>query len=35
MWTSTRGRGPVHVDRGRGEKPDFLVDAINGWPLTR
>jgi len=26
MWT--------HVDRGRGQKRDFLVDVINGWPLT-
>jgi len=22
------------VDRGRGKKPDFFVDVINGWPIT-
>ena len=38
MWTSTRRGGGVslvwmHVDNGRGLKPDFLVDIINGWPL--
>jgi len=27
MWT--------HVDRGRGQIPDFLVDVINGCPLER
>ena len=28
MWT--------HVDKGRGgQKPDFFVDVINGWPLIR
>jgi len=26
MWT--------HVDRGEGQKRDFFVDVINGWPLT-
>jgi len=26
MWT--------HVDRGGGQKPDFLVDVLNGWPPT-
>ena len=26
--------GPAHVDRGWGQKPDFFVDVINGWPLT-
>jgi len=28
---------PAHVDasgqRGGGQKPDFFVDVINGWPL--
>jgi len=28
---------PAHVDAcgqgGRGKKPDFFVDVINGWPL--
>jgi len=30
------GGGPAHVDacrQGRGQKPDFFVDIINGWPL--
>ena len=26
-------RGPAHVDGGGGQKPDFFVDVINGWPL--
>jgi len=26
----------MHLDRGKGgPKPDFLVDIINGWPLTQ
>ncbi len=26
--------GPAHVDRGKGgQKSDFFVDVINGWPL--
>ena len=34
MWTSTRGEGgPAHVGRGRGQKRNFFVDVINGWPL--
>jgi len=24
------GGGQAHVDRGGGQKPDFLVDVING-----
>src|SRR6218665_4153677 len=34
VWTSTRGRGgSAHVDRGEsGQKRDFFVDIINGWP---
>ena len=32
--TSTRGRGLAHVDRGGGQKSDFFVDVINGWPLN-
>src|SRR6218665_3068633 len=28
------GGGPAHVDRGKGgQKPDYFVDVINGWPL--
>ena len=41
MWTSTRRGegGPAHVDAcgqwgGGGQKRDFFVDIINGWPLT-
>src|SRR6218665_3645705 len=30
-------RGPAHVDacgqRGGGQKPDYFVDVINGWPF--
>jgi len=26
MWTD--------VDRGGGQKSDFLVDIINGWPIS-
>ena len=26
------GGGPAHVDRG--QKSDFFVDIINGWPLN-
>ena len=36
MWTSTRGGVRLmwtHVNRGEGgQKPDFLVDVINGLP---
>src|SRR6218665_3561770 len=36
MWTSTR-EGVwliwTHVDRGGGQKSDFFVDVIRGWPL--
>ena len=32
------GGGPAHVGAcgqgGGGQKPDFFVDVINGWPLT-
>src|SRR6218665_3910024 len=28
-----KGRGLAHVDRG-GQKPDFFVDVLNGWPLS-
>jgi len=28
------GWGPAHADRGGGQKPDFVVDVINGRPLT-
>ena len=29
------GGGPAHVDRGEGgQKRDFFVDIINGWPLN-
>jgi len=40
VWTSTRGEGGLaHVDAcGQGEggqKRDFFVDVINGWPLIR
>jgi len=32
-----KGRGPAYVDTcGQGEggqKRDFLVDVVNGWPL--
>ena len=28
------GGGPAHVDRGGGQKRDFFVDVINGWPLN-
>jgi len=32
-WPSSCGS--AHVDRGSGgQKPDFLVDVINGWPLS-
>jgi len=35
MWTSTRGGGLAHVDRGEGgQKSDFFVNVINGWPLN-
>ena len=27
------GRGLAHVDGGGGQKPDFFVDVIKGWPL--
>src|SRR6218665_2630445 len=36
MWTSTRGGVWLmwtHVDRERGQKPNFFVDVINRWPL--
>ena len=33
-WTCTSGGGQAHVDvcgqRGEGQKPNFLVDVING-----
>ena len=31
-----RGGGQAHVDacgQGEGQKRDFFVDVINGWPL--
>src|SRR6218665_1044254 len=30
-----RGVGPAHVYRGEGgQKPDFFVDVVDGWPLS-
>ena len=36
VWTSTRGGGgPAHGDRWEGgQKREFFVDVINGWPLS-
>ena len=34
MWTSTMGEGSVSCGQEEGDqKPDILVDIINGWPL--
>src|SRR6218665_653063 len=33
VWTSTRGSSSCGQGEG-GQKPDFFVDIINGWPLS-
>jgi len=34
MWTSTRGSCRSLLERSD-QKPNFLVDIIDGWPLTQ